>query len=341
MVTGHTGFKGSWLCWWLKSMGANICGYALAPATTPNLFDLLDLKNNLKHVVGDIRDYEKLANTLCEFNPEIIFHLAAQPLVRDSYDIPRETYEVNVMGTVNLLEIAKTSQARVVINITTDKCYENKEWLWGYRENEALGGLDPYSSSKACSELVTQAYRHSFYKNKISLASARAGNVIGGGDWSKDRLIPDIIRAYQTKSILNIRHPQATRPWQHVLEPLSGYLMLAEKMHQFPQNFNEAWNFGPATLEAKSVATICEQAKYEIPGFNWQRESNVEQVHEASMLQLDSSKALQKLNWQAQWNTQTAVHHSINWYKEFLTGTDAKTLCSQQIENYQCSAILA
>jgi len=334
MITGHTGFKGSWLCWWLKSLGATICGYALDPNTTPNLFDLLNLKNDLIHVIADIRDYEKLKQTLHDFDPEIIFHLAAQPLVRDSYDIPRDTYEVNVMGTVNVLEIAKTSNARVIVNITTDKCYENKEWLWGYRENEALGGLDPYSSSKACSELVTQAYRHSFYKNRIALASARAGNVIGGGDWSKDRLIPDIIRAYQSKSILNIRNPQATRPWQHVLEPLSGYLMLAEKMHHFPQNFNEAWNFGPAILEAKSVATICDQAKNEISGFDWQHESHIEQAHEACLLQLDSSKALQKLAWQAQWNTKTAVQHSLGWYKEFLSGVDAKTLCTRQLAKY-------
>jgi CDP-glucose 4,6-dehydratase len=267
LVTGHTGFKGSWLCIWLKELGANVVGYALEPYTERDNFVVSGLKDKVTHIIGDIRDYQNLTKVFKKYQPEFVFHLAAQPIVRESYTNPKDTYDINVGGTVNVLECCRlTDSVRVIINVTSDKCYENKEWVWGYRENDPMGGYDPYSSSKGCSELVTAAYRQSFFnpslpdpltfspshlltflipKPSVALSSARAGNVIGGGDWQKDRIVPDCIRALESNKPIEIRNPNATRPWQHVLEPLNGYLLLASRMYEEPQKFCGAWNFGP------------------------------------------------------------------------------------------------
>ena len=262
LVTGHTGFKGSWLTLWLTIMGAKVLGYALEPNTDPSLFNVLNLQKDIDHVIGDIRDFEKLREVITEFKPEIVFHLAAQPLVRLSYREPRLTYETNVMGTVNLLEaIRQTKSVRAVVNVTSDKCYENKEWVWGYREIDPMGGYDPYSSSKGCSELITAAYRNSYFKNtEAAVASARAGNVIGGGDWAEDRLIPDIVRSLSQGKQIIIRNPKATRPWQHVLEPLSGYLLLGKLLYEKGQEFAEAWNFGPSDSSVMTVEEIVKKS---------------------------------------------------------------------------------
>jgi len=341
LITGHTGFKGSWLCLWLKSLGAEVTGYALAPPTVPSLFELARIGELVDSRIADIRDAGTLSAIMREVKPEIVIHMAAQPLVRESYRSPAETYTVNVIGTVNLFEaIRQTHSVRAVVNVTTDKCYENREWVWGYREQEPLGGYDPYSSSKACSELVTQAYRSSFFNQKeyhvhgVALASARAGNVIGGGDWAEDRLIPDCIRAMLKGETVRVRNPRAIRPWQHVLEPLSGYLALAERLYRDGLEWAEAWNFGPRDADARPVEWIiqrmCSQwnggARYEI--------DTGRHPHEAHYLKLDCSKAQAKLGWQPRWGLDTALASIIDWTMTYRDGGDVREECLRQVEAF-------
>lgn len=336
-VTGHTGFKGGWLSLWLQAMGAEVHGYALNPPTETNIFTEARVgKGMANSVIADIREADKLNKAIQLAKPEIVFHLAAQPLVRYSYAQPAETYEVNVMGTVHILEAVRaTTGVKAVVNVTTDKCYENREWVWGYRENEAMGGFDPYSSSKGCAELVTSAYRQSFLGPAgIALASARAGNVIGGGDWAADRLIPDFLRAMDAGEILKIRSPQSTRPWQHVLEPLSGYLMLAEQLHATGASFAEAWNFGPADEDARPVSWIVERMAEMRKNVNWQCDE-VSQPHEANYLKLDSSKANKRLNWQPRWRLQTALQRTFEWHEAWRKEEDMRSVTLAQIAAYQ------
>jgi CDP-glucose 4,6-dehydratase len=333
LVTGHTGFKGSWLSLWLTELGANVIGYSLEPPTQPNLFETLSLDKKLIHIIGDVRDEKKLSSVFEKYQPEFVFHLAAQPLVRLSYAEPKLTYETNIMGTINILEaVRKTNSVKVCIVITTDKCYENKEWIYGYREIDPMGGYDPYSSSKACAELIVSAYRNSFFNPKdygkihnIALSSVRAGNVIGGGDWGEDRLIPDCVKTLSQNKIINIRNPQATRPWQYVLEPLSGYLLLGSKMYKDGKRFSSAWNFGPndndiITVEeiVKSVIMSWGNGDYKIDTSN--------QPHEAGLLKLDTSKARTFLGWKPVYNIYETIKRTVNWYKCFYKGVKKEEL---------------
>lgn len=335
LVTGHTGFKGSWLALWLTMMGAKVLGYSLEPNTDPSLFNVLNLQKDIDHVIGDIRDFEKLSEVITEFKPEIVFHLAAQPLVRLSYREPRLTYETNVMGPVNLLEaIRQTKSVRAVVNVTSDKCYENKEWVWGYREIDPMGGYDPYSSSKGCSELITAAYRNSYFKNtETAIASARAGNVIGGGDWAEDRLIPDIVRSLSQGKQIIIRNPKATRPWQHVLEPLSGYLLLGKLLYEKGQEFAEAWNFGPSDSSIMTVEEIVKKS-IEIWGSGSYIVDSSEQPHETNLLRLDMSKSIFYIGWYAKLNAEESLNFAIDWYKKWYTNTDMKYFTSMQTQIY-------
>jgi CDP-glucose 4,6-dehydratase len=338
-LTGHTGFKGGWLSLWLQTLGAEVHGYALNPPTVPNLFTVADVgKGMASSIIADIRDADKLRDAIQAARPEIIFHLAAQSLVRYSYAQPAETYAVNVMGTVHLLEaIRATPDVKAVVNVTTDKCYENREWVWGYRENEAMGGFDPYSSSKGCAELVTSAYRQSFLEPAgVALASARAGNVIGGGDWAVDRLIPDFLRAMDAGETLKIRSPQSTRPWQNVLEPLSGYLMLAERLYTNGATFAEAWNFGPSDEDARTVRWIIERLAEMRQDVKWQCDE-VPQPHEAHYLKLDSSKAHHQLNWRPRWRLHTALQITLDWHQAWRRGENMNALTLSQIAQYQTS----
>lgn len=343
-VTGHTGFKGSWLCLWLHSLGAIVTGYALEPPTVPNLFGLAKVTELMASHIADIRDGNTLQNTLQDARPEIVFHLAAQPLVRDSYLLPVETYATNVMGTVHLLEaVRRCPSVKAMVNVTTDKCYENREWPWGYRENEAMGGYDPYSSSKACSELVTAAYRSSYFnplryaEHGLGLASARAGNVIGGGDWAVDRLIPDCIRAILAGEAIRVRNPHAIRPWQHVLEPLAGYLALAQRLYQEGTAFAEGWNFGPSDDDARPVewivGALCEKwghaAGYTV--------DDGEHPHEAHYLKLDCSKARMGLGWYPRWNLAMALDAIVTWTKAYQGGGDMRAVCLEQIAQYEAA----
>lgn len=340
LVTGHTGFKGGWLCHWLHSLGAQVHGYALSAPTTPSLFAASALGTVLDSQIGDIRERAMLHACLQRVQPELVLHLAAQPLVRQSYRDPFETYSTNVMGLVNLLDgVRECTAVRAVLNVTTDKCYDNKEWLWGYRENEALGGHDPYSSSKACAELVSAAYRQSYFSDgRVALATARAGNVIGGGDWAADRLIPDLLRAFDAGEELRIRYPSAIRPWQHVLEPLCGYLLLAEKLLSEGQGFAEAWNFGPADSDAKPVSWIVEAASRLwqhgdcVP--RWVAEPDL-QPHEAGVLKLDSGKARARLGWQPRWSLEQALAHILDWHHAWRSGQDMRAFTHAQIHAYQ------
>jgi CDP-glucose 4,6-dehydratase len=341
LITGHTGFKGSWLCLLLNKLGADVYGYALPPTTTPNLFSEAQVNEIVTSHIGDIRDFEKLKGVLYKIQPEIVIHMAAQALVMESYKNPRETFEVNIMGTVNLLDVARiTKSVKVIVNVTTDKCYENKEWHWGYRENEPMGGFDPYSNSKGCSELVTSSYRSSYFnpqdysEHGVALASARAGNVIGGGDWADNRLIPDFIRAITDGNKVKIRSPFAIRPWQHVLEPLSGYLTLAAKLFSEGIHYAEGWNFGPEDMDAKNVewitSTIC---KLWGEGASFSIDANP-QPHEANYLKLDCSKAKSELDWLPKWNIETTLNTIVNWNKAFLKGENIRTVTEQQIKKY-------
>jgi len=330
-ITGHTGFKGSWLSLWLQELGAELCGYALSPDSNQSLYNLANITSGMRSVIGDIRNREHLSASIQGFQPDILFHMAAQPLVRYSYDNPIETYSTNVMGTVHVLEAARYCPSiRIVINVTTDKCYENKEWVWAYRENDPLGGYDPYSSSKACAELVASAYRQSFSQ---TIASVRAGNVIGGGDFAKDRLVPDIIRALmQNKNVL-IRNPDAIRPWQHVLEPLRGYLLLAEKLWENSQ-FADGWNFGPYERDIQPVSIITDKiCKLWGSGATWVKE-NQQQVHEAQNLKLDISKAESRLGWSPYLNLETTLEYLVNWYKAFIENQNMRNVTLLQIKNY-------
>ena len=338
-LTGHTGFKGGWLALWLQGLGAEVHGYALEPPTEPNLFTVARVGDGmLSSVIADIRDGTMLATSLQAARPEIVLHLAAQALVRYSYVQPAETYAVNVMGTVNLLEaVRSTPGVRAVVNVTSDKCYENREWVWGYREQEPMGGYDPYSSSKGCAELVTTAYRRSFFNQAgIALASARAGNVIGGGDWAVDRLIPDFLRAADAGETLKLRSPQAIRPWQHVLEPLSGYLMLAERLYLEGEMAAEPWNFGPADEDARPVRWIVERLAAQRSDVSWECVS-ASQPHEAHYLKLDSSKARTQLGWRPRWQLETALTKTIEWHEGWRRGKDMRALTLTQIADYQSS----
>jgi CDP-glucose 4,6-dehydratase len=319
-LTGHTGFKGSWLALWLLSMGAHVCGYSLEPSTAPSLYKSLALDDDLQSVIADIRNLAALESAMRSFQPEVVIHMAAQPLVRLSYERPVETYEVNVLGTVHLLEaVRRTPSVRAVVCVTSDKCYENREWPWPYREDEAMGGHDPYSSSKGCAELVTAAYRRSFFHvaDSPAVATARAGNVIGGGDWAPDRLVPDIIRAFTVHQSVTVRNPDAVRPWQHVLEPLSGYLTLAEHLCREGAKFEGGWNFGPSDSDAQPVRhLVSEMVRLWGEDASWQIVSQ-QNVHEAHLLRLDSSKARTALRWRPRWTLDQALEKTVNWYREF------------------------
>lgn len=341
LITGHTGFKGSWLCLLLNQLGADVYGYALEPPTKPSLFKEAKIDELVTSFIGEIRDLINLQKVILQIQPEIVIHMAAQPLVRESYLFPVETYAINVMGTVNLLEACRnTPSIKAIVNVTTDKCYENKEWHWGYRENEPMGGYDPYSCSKGCSELVTSSFRNSYFNTKkyenhgVALASARAGNVIGGGDWADDRLIPDFIRAISVGKKVKIRSPYAIRPWQHVLEPLFGYLTLAAKLYIDGVAYAQGWNFGPNDSDARNVEwitqTICrywgEQAAYEI--------DKNPQPHEVNYLKLDCSKAKSELKWYPKWNIETTLKSIVDWNKSYIAGEDIRTVTINQINQY-------
>lgn len=336
-LTGHTGFKGSWLSLWLQSLGAEVTGYALHPPTKPSLFEIANVARGMTSIIADIRDLPTLQQAMRASQPDLVIHMAAQPLVRLSYAEPVETYATNVMGTVHVLESARrASSVKAVVAVTTDKCYENKEWLWGYREDEPMGGYDPYSNSKGCSELVISAYRSSFFKNEgIAVASARAGNVIGGGDWAADRLVPDILRAFEAKLPVVIRNPHSIRPWQHVLEPLSGYLMLAERLCRDGQAFAESWNFGPKEEDARPVKWIVEHMVRSWGNdVSWQEDVST-QPHEASYLKLDISKARNRLNWHPSLKLQDALELIIDWCKQRHSGVDMGKFTLAQIHDYQ------
>ncbi len=336
-LTGHTGFKGSWLSLWLQALGSEVKGYALTPPTKPALFEVASVSKGMQSQIADIRDFATLQVSIAEFRPDIVIHMAAQPLVRTSYREPIDTYSTNVLGTVHLLEAVRAcGGVRAVINVTTDKCYENREWVWGYREDEPMGGHDPYSSSKGCAELVTAAWRRSYFSDMggTALASARAGNVIGGGDWAEDRLIPDILRAFAQGRPVTIRHPRATRPWQHVLEPLSGYLVLAQALWTEGQAMAEGWNFGPADLDAKPVSWIVEKLVQDWGhGATWALDE-APQLHEAGYLKLDCSKARARLHWQPAWSLESALHHIVHWEQSWHAGTDMREYCLREISEY-------
>ncbi len=336
LITGHTGFKGSWLSLWLQSIDATLRGIALEPPTEPALFAVARASEGMEHRVTDIRDYVAVKAQMDEFQPEIVFHLAAQPLVRRSYSDPIETYATNVMGTVHVLEAARRSgSVKAIVNVTTDKCYDNREWIWGYREDEPMGGHDPYSSSKGCAELVSSAYRKSFLQNAgIAMATARAGNVIGGGDWARDRLVPDVLRSLEKREPVMIRNPHAIRPWQHVLEPLSGYLQLAERLYLYGQIDAEGWNFGPVDEDARTVQWIVEHlCKQWGSGASMSLQPG-DHPHEASFLKLDISKARQRLHWTPRLSLEVALKHITEWHQAWIKGQDMRVICLAQIKQY-------
>jgi CDP-glucose 4,6-dehydratase len=341
-LTGHNGFKGSWLSIWLDALGTNVTGYALDPPTQPNLFELAKVAESIRSVRGDIRDFERLKSAIVECRPEVVIHMAAQSVVRRAYEDPIETYSSNVMGTVHLLEaIRQLKLPCVVVNVTSDKCYENREWVWGYREDEPMGGRDPYSNSKGCAELVTATYRESYFppasvqKHGVTLASARAGNVIGGGDWTTDQLIPDLIRAFLGGQSCLIRSPSAIRPWQFVLEPLRGYLMLAERLAEHPVQFASGWNFGPADSDAKPVSWIADRlAQLWGEHASWTHDTGIH-PHEANYLKLDASKARAYLDWHPLLPLHEALEWIVEWYRAFQAGWDLRRVVQTQIERYQ------
>jgi CDP-glucose 4,6-dehydratase len=343
-LTGHTGFKGSWLSLWLQALGAQTTGFALAPPTTPSLFDEARVGQGMQSIIGDIRNPDGVQQAMQAAAPEVVIHMAAQPLVRYSYEDPVETYSTNVMGTVHVLEaVRRTPGVKAVVVVTSDKCYENKEWPWGYRENEPMGGYDPYSNSKGCAELVAAAYRASFFnpadhaRHGVALASARAGNVIGGGDWARERLIPDILGAFERGEAVVIRRPDAIRPWQHVLEPLRGYLGLAERLVEAGPSYGEAWNFGPTDDDARPVGWIVEQmAALWGDGARWQLDIG-SHPHEATYLKLDISKARGRLHWQPALRLEQVLKMIVDWSHARRAGADVRDLVLQQIHAYQNS----
>ena len=341
-ITGHTGFKGSWLSLWLTQLGAEVTGFALQPSTTPSLYELLGLSKSIESIIADVTNPDSIEAALVKTKPEIVFHMAAQPLVRQSYIDPYNTYLTNVMGTVNVLQSLRAiNSVRSFVNITTDKCYENNEWLWGYRESEPLGGFDPYSSSKACSELITAAFRSSYFntelhsRHKLGIATARAGNVIGGGDWAADRLMPDILNSFGAERPVVLRNPNSIRPWQHVLEPLRGYLTLAEQLFHKGSDMAEAWNFGPVDSDAKTVQWIVDKmVQLWGQGASWETDSSV-QPHEAHFLKLDISKAKHRLNWHPKLNLEAALAMIVEWERARLAGLDIKNVTIAQIKSYE------
>lgn len=339
-ITGHTGFKGSWLSLWLKLLGAEIVGYALPAADNSHLFHSAKIGNGIESIEGNILDLAKLKKTIHTQQPEIIFHLAAQPIVSYSYENPLETYQVNIIGTANLLEIIRSCKSvRAVIVVTSDKCYENQEWEWGYRETDRLGGFDPYSSSKGCAELVVSSYRRSFFnlahyqEHRVGIATVRAGNVIGGGDWGVSRLIPDLIRAIAKKEIALLRNPHAYRPWQYILDLLQGYLILAEKLYEDGIRYSGAWNFGPQDANSKSVAWIADQLTTFFPGAKWKADKK-KHAHEAAILKLDSHRARSLLNWQPQKTMDHLLKETLEWYQAYFQGENMQIFTEQQLKTY-------
>ena len=341
LVTGHTGFKGSWLVYWLKQMGANVVGYSLEAPTTPNHIGLLDL--DIVSIIGDIRDLDKLNKIFETHIPDIVFHLAAQPLVRLSYENPIETYETNVIGTLKVFEACRKNSVKAIVNITSDKAYENREWIWGYRENDPMGGYDPYSSSKGCADILATSYRNSYFNTKeykkthnTLLASCRAGNVIGGGDWAKDRLLTDIMLSVSKGKKVSIRNPQATRPWQHVLEPLSGYLTVGQKLLEEKVEFSDAWNFGPSDEGSITVEEVVKNVKKYWDKIEYKINSNQDQLHEASFLKLDCSKAHILLKWKDVWTSDTTFEKTVKWYKSYYQNNELLT--TQDLKSYVSDA---
>jgi len=338
LVTGHTGFKGSWLCYWLNEMGAKVIGYSLEAPTIPNHISLLKL--DIVSIIGDIRDLDKLNKTFKQYKPDIVFHLAAQALVRLSYKNPIETYETNVMGTLKVFEACKNANVKAIINITSDKAYENIESIWGYREKDPMGGYDPYSSSKGCAELLTSSYRKSYFNvneykksHNTLLASCRAGNVIGGGDWAEDRLMTDIMLSVSQGTQVSIRNPQATRPWQHVLEPLSGYLHVGQKLLEEKVKFAEAWNFGPSNEGSISVESVVKNVKKYWHKIDYKINNHSDQLHEANLLKLECSKAHRLLKWKAVWDSNTTFEKTVQWYKSYYE-EDENILTKENLESY-------
>ena len=342
LVTGHTGFKGSWLCFWLSQMGAKVVGYSLEAPTNPNHIELLNL--DIVSIIGDIRDLDKLNQVFNEYKPDIVFHLAAQPLVRLSYENPIETYETNVMGTLKVFEACRSNNVKAIVNITSDKAYENKEWIWGYRENDPMGGYDPYSSSKGCADILATSYRNSYFNPKeykkthnTLLATCRAGNVIGGGDWAKDRLITDIMISVSLDKKVNIRNPKATRPWEHVLEPLSGYLHIGQKLLEEKVEFAEAWNFGPSDEGSITVEEVVQNVKKHWDKIDYEINQAPNQLHEANLLKLDCTKANTILKWKDVWDSETTFEKTVKWYKAYYEN-NKEILTQNDLESYIADA---
>ena len=342
LVTGHTGFKGSWLVYWLHQMGAKVIGYSLEAPTTPNHIELLNL--DIISIIGDIRDLDKLNQVFTEYKPDIVFHLAAQPLVRLSYENPIETYETNVIGTLKVFEACRIAKVKAIINITSDKSYENKEWIWGYRENDPMGGYDPYSSSKGCADILASSYRNSYFnakdyklKHNTLLATCRAGNVIGGGDWAKDRLITDIMLSVSLGKKVSIRNPKATRPWEHVLEPLSGYLHIGQKLLEEKVEFAEAWNFGPSDEGSITVEQVVQNVKKHWDKIDYEINKDPNQLHEANLLKLDCSKAHILLKWKDVWDSDTTFERTVKWYKSYYEN-NKEILTQNDLESYIADA---
>ena len=337
LVTGHTGFKGSWLTCWLLLLGAKVYGYSDSSKTSPSHFNLLEIKNEIIHRTGDIRDLEKLKQFIIEVQPDVVFHLAAQAIVSSSYKNPLLTISTNIVGTANLMESLRILTKKVVVVlITSDKCYENKEWIWGYRENDRLGGHDPYSASKGAAEIIFSAYLRSFFEsgNLIGAASTRAGNVIGGGDWAIDRLIPDCIRSIDKNIPIEIRNPLATRPWQHVLEPLSGYILLSAKLRENPKRYSGSWNFGPSSSEVRTVNEVASKIIDHFGKGKIKVTDARKQHHEAMLLQLNCDKSHQILKWEPRWTVEETLKYTSDWYKKVLDGESAEEITKLQIDKY-------
>jgi len=341
-VTGHTGFKGSWLCLWLQKLSADVVGYSLAPPTSPSLYEAANVAAGMRSIHGDVRDYDNLRRSLQECRPDIVFHLAAQSVVRQSYDDPVDTYSTNVMGVVCLLDAVRRAPGRMaIVNVTSDKCYQNNEWPWGYRENDRLGGHDPYSNSKACSELVTQAFADSYFhsakdeQQRKSVATARAGNVIGGGDWTRDQLLPDVVKAFHERRPVALRSPRAVRPWQFVLDCLCGYMVLAQRLFAEGDEYAGAWNFGPGRDDTLTVEALVERlaAAWPEPA-SWSRDQ-ADHPHEAHTLLLDTSKTLERLQWKPRLGTAEALYWIVEWYTQYFQGRDPGSLCLEQIARFE------